>query len=157
MCEGVGDAVPALGRAPRPARVLTRVRESAVAAWPGQNRAGDARWDQEGWEGGRLETHPAPENAGALVAPGSEVVFHLKAKDNTQGHNVVRRSRSAGQVTTNCVETKTQNRAVCASARLHLPGEGPSAVPNLPPRSPSSSSSSGGLLADFPKKCPLTP
>ena len=66
MCEGVKDAVPALGRAPRPARVLTRVRESAVAAWPGQNRAGDARWDQEGWGGGRLETHPAPENAGTL-------------------------------------------------------------------------------------------
>ena len=66
MCEGVKDAVPALGRAPRPARVLTRVRESAVAAWPGQNRAGDEMGVQQAWGGGRLETHPAPENAGTL-------------------------------------------------------------------------------------------
>ena len=111
MCEGVKDAVPALGRAPRPARVLTRVRESALTAWSGQNGAGDARWDQEGWEGGRLETHPAPENAGALVAPGSEVVFHLKAKDNTQGHNVVRSSASEQQVASSSVGRKVRQGA----------------------------------------------
>ena len=112
---------------------------------------------QQAWGGGRLETHPAPENAGALSPEGSKVVFHLKAKDNTQGHNVVRRSRSEQQVTTNCVGRKVRKGAACASARLHIPGEGPSAVPNLPPRSPSSSSSSGGLHTKFPKKCPLTP
>ena len=65
--------------------MLPRVRESAVAAWPGQNRAGDARWDQQAWGGGRLKAYPAPENAGALVPEGSKVVFHLKAKDNTPG------------------------------------------------------------------------
>ena len=51
VCDGVKDASPALGRALRPARVLTRVRESALTAWSGQIRVMDAMRMQEGWGG----------------------------------------------------------------------------------------------------------